>query len=381
MRYQCPECKSILSEPNCPDCPDAKPYQYPQDYPERNTAPSESTKNTYNLQGEERLRHYIDENYALPLMAGVFRTGKTQILKGFDITDQPGYNTEGGSENDIIVRGTHRGEIFIKDVNIKLAGRKTAFVDISGEHFVALCPDMDNQNHTISEQDLLVLKLLATTKKIAGLVLVIDLTTQWNAYNTDFPAYRQQIQIASSLLLLLRWLTYDPEVNLDANFLSENPNLRMIASNKVAAMGSKKRLNFPVLVLFSKADELWGKPIPEYYEQTSRCLYPAYEKPYFIARHCLRELHDALLEHARFFHFDFCHAIEVDLDTGMLVEGPPIGVGLALRWLLSMDKNIQKYRWNIDTKHWITAQWWLDLLTWHRSRWVALEELKSKRQQ
>ncbi|MEN8215618.1 MAG: hypothetical protein ABFS56_04445 [Pseudomonadota bacterium] len=312
------------------------------------------------IQGERQIEEYVDQGYGIFLMVGVSGTGKTQVLEAFQRIQ--GIPLNPFKKTGDRVHPNPPNEVKAYPIKKSLTQSKAMFVDASGENFSGLYPHLVNERGTTTKEQLRIPEIVAS--KLLGLVLLIDIKSFFgdtaSASGEDKSrqqlAREQQIKIVTWILMVFRWF-------LNGGNYHENTILPLHdhINAKVGQMtGRKTRLNIPVQVLFSKADELYDFPVPN----ADHILYPLKDSPFFIAYHHLSELHEALLEHANYFRYDFVHSIVNDPDTGIVKKNePPCGVELSLKWLL----NHRSSGWS--TQHWIQIQQMIDTLLLRGRRW------------
>jgi len=166
-----------------------------------------------------------------------------------------------------------------------------------------------------------------------------------------------QVEILAWMLVLLRWLQQGGR---------RAPGSRISFQEDVnrEVMRHRRRLKVPVLVLFSRADELNDLPLPG----SSRSLYPVGESPLLLAYHRLPRLLEVLATHVDHFRLDFVHSLVTDHDTGEIVDPEACGVSLSLAWLLDGS-----WRWpTLPTRHWIAWQRFVDAKIRGDDRWERL---------
>jgi hypothetical protein len=306
------------------------------------------------LQGQDELEEHIKEGYDFFLVAGIGGVGKNFLLKAFD-------KVQGTANVDRVstTMSTALGviEAFTIDTNFVAGVPNRAFVNISGEDFKLTYPSLQH-SRTITQDDIKILKLLASN--LRGLVLLFNLNDYWGSTERKEQideSVKKQVEIIGWFLTVFRWLfnggTY-PENN--------QHDLGTYIQGTVHKMkGRKTRLNIPVQVLFSKADELRRNKcvVPG----TEYALQPRKESPFFLAYHYLPELHEALLRHANYFRYDFARSALPDPDTGV-DEINPCGVELSFKWLLT-----PKSRFRFSTQTLIEIQQFWDKLNGRGERW------------
>lgn len=207
------------------------------------------------------------------------------------------------STNPYVLGGTNPDEVWFQP-----AGEHHVFLDPYGEFYSWLAPGYRQQLNLpdFTDEDFNFLR--AAINRLAGLVLVFDLTKV--ASDADHSMWQQQEDDFNFFLAAIRWL----------RFRKPGDSTELGMTNTIADQFAKKpKLDVPVLVLFSKADML---------DDTY-----TYQQPLAFARGYLPRLHGALMTHARWFRFDFCHTME-RIGAGDQAVERPVGVLLSMEWLL-----------------------------------------------
>jgi hypothetical protein len=393
LRYRCPSCKEIRDEDICPVCgilteplsetgtaelegagivppppppavapsPVAPPPAAP---PPRSFGPDPDRPASGPLipqAGQQQLAQYVDDGYDVYLIAGIGAAGKTQLLDAYrrDAFLSSFVKREG------LAMPTSPDRLDCHPVS--LGRRKVVFVDTSGEHFMRLYPHLSHTGE-VSEPEIDFLRL--TSRRLAGLVLLVDLKRLWTQAPRTNPEHEAQVEILSWILVLLRWLQQDG--------VYPGGRLRFQDHVNREVMRYRRRLRTPVLVLFSRADELVDVQVPEIRGAAwtgrsangTRTLFPVGESPLLLAYHRLPKLLHVLETHAEHFRFDFVHSLVTDRDTGEIVDPNACGVGLSLAWLLDPG-----WRWPaVPTRYWIALQRWLDKARGRRELWERLPD-------
>ncbi len=295
---------------------------------------------------QKEIQQYIDDGYAVYLIAGIAGSGKTQLL--------------GAYQQDAFLRQIHKsseGHALptrpnqLDCVTVPANGRKVVFVDAAGENFRRLHP-LQRLDGPVPEQDVEFLRVVSS--QLAGVVLLIGLDDLWADASAVAPGSgkRQQIEILNWVVMLLRWLQEDGaypggEISFQQHVNREVQRLR-------------RRLKVPVLTLFSRADALSGLPVPSPKglgwlpgQQRDRFLEPVGEDPLMLAYHRLPSLLNALRTHVNHFRIDFVHSLYEDPDTGALIEDGGCGLSSSLDWILD-----EAWRSRLPG---IPTRWWLDL--------------------
>jgi len=322
--------------------------------------------------GQVQVEELMKNGNDLFLVVGVEGTGKTQLLDAFDGHIQKGALSFFEKYDDgIRVDPTSPNTIkYLSIKNTLLRGNNAIFIDTAGENFSGLYPGLDK---SITQKDLKIPELVAP--RLRGLILVIELDAYWT---DEEYSKKKQIKIVTWVLMVFRWL-------LNGGVYPDNTNLSLeeYINHSVNNMkGPKTRLNIPVQVFFSKADQLYGFPVPG----SKHSLHPREDSPFFLAYHYLRGLHNALLDHTNYFRYDFVHSIVTESKTdtqeeepGVKAEEPavkeeePCGVELSFQWLFNhQGKGFPR------TEPLIEQQKRIDkLLFWRRSRWEQKSRLRA----
>lgn len=266
------------------------------------------------IRGLDEFEALLDRKTSAIVICGDSRTGKSEIVHGF-LRARNIYRGEAQimtlrapDRSQRVLGGTVAGEVWYQVIDDRLA-----FLDPSGEFFKQLSPEERRRlglPDVTEEQFQFVRKAVA---HLAGIVLVVDLTRTLGP--DDFSAWKRQEDDLNFVLAALRWLRWDntarpPQIGVSVNIAKRVSKLR--------------RIDKPVLVLFSKADQLTQ------YTNTS---------PLELAQRSLPTLHGALMTHARRFRYDFCHTMIQTAQGDTAVERP-CGVLLSMEWLLR-----EPFRW------------------------------------
>lgn len=334
----------------------AKPNPSPQSAassPQQKVTEESSTRDE-----TAQLQDYLKKGYEVFLIAGITGAGKTELLGAYK---QNAYLDE-------LVREQGRAlPTPVESLNcyaIEVGRRKVIFMDASGERFRQLYPEAGG----VGLREAQIEFLRTVSSQLRGLILLVDLGRLWGSERAQDPANARQVQIVSWVLQLLRWLRfgskYEPgPVSFQAHVNRELKTMR-------------RRLKIPVQVLFSKADCLNGLLAPQQSGHQSRpgetavhrTLFPAGEDPILLSYHCLPELLETLVTHARHFRFDFVHSLVTDRVTGAVTDSSSRGVTLSLQWLLGWS-----WRWPmIPSRYWLWLQHFLDAVVMRNDRWKRL---------
>jgi hypothetical protein len=248
------------------------------------------------------------------IICGGSQAGKSEIARGFTrarkmLRGRTSTTMLGSSDvrYDVdALGGTVPGTVWYQ-----LIDHRHAFFDPSGEFFNRFSARY-RKDQNLGDVDESYFDFVRTAvRKLAGIVLVFDLTniTDPTAENP----WQEQESVLEYTLQVLRWLRFDKKPR------DQEMELR-------ARMGmylekhKRKRLDVPVLVLFSKADRLVE------YDYTN-------EHPLSFARNNLPTLHAALLTNARRFRFDYAHTMVHRGDIDYPAKYP-CGVLLPIEWLI-----------------------------------------------
>jgi hypothetical protein len=313
--------------------------------------------------GQSQLAAYVRDGYAVYLVAGIAGVGKTELLVSYQrqrslvhdtvyLPPRAGRSAGGGP--------TPVGSVMCYP--IAAGGRKVLLVDASGEHFRSLYPHLRPAG-ALQAAEVDFLKLVG--KNLHGLALLIDLEKLWQPQRD---ADGEQLEIANWILILLRWLRYAGAYDAASSISFQDEVNR-------TAMILKRRLELPVLVLFSRADQLNGLKLPAepvlgvQSTAMARGLFPVGEQPLLLAYHALPLLYRSLRTHCTHFHVDFAHSLQLDPTGKMIAERSPVGVTTALDWLLD-----RSWRWpgTIPTRHWIWMHRQLDRFRGPSAVWRRL---------
>lgn len=253
-------------------------------------------------------------------VAGVYATGKTQMLSAF-------YKSIGvlidevkvGKDGQAVPNSPYTIEVYAVNEYVQ---RPSIFVDVAGENIQSLHPLGGESERTVTRKDLLVPELIANN--LRGLILVIDLKTYWEAQKN---VWKEQIRIVNWVVMVFRWLLYGGTYPDSDKTKTALPNY---IQNQVT-QPNWPRLDIPVSILFSKVDDFNINPFEV--PGSVHILYPTKDLPFVIARDYLQSLHKALLRDANDFRYDFIQSIVTD-KNGKVVEDKSLGVEPSLKWLL-----------------------------------------------
>lgn len=328
------------------------------------------------------LHGFLKDGFEFYLVAGIGGTGKTQMIDAFRRLPTPSGK---GGYLDLLHAKRKQGRVMptsqgsMESYPFHIGGdRKGVLVDASGEDFRDLYP---HYRHITGPEDPHVKLLGQIARRLHGLILLLDIEKLRGEADPRYPEHKQQTDILAWILSLVRWLRFD------GSYPDPNVKFHVHVDTRVRLMS--RRLDIPILVLFSRADALRGLPIPRDASHTfgppsalpsrtvgdaahERKLTPVGESPLLIAWHLLPDLHTALTTHARHFRYDFAHSIVLDQTTGTVKEDVPCGIRLSLEWLLE-----GKWSRSIGTGQWLALQRWLDVATGRSERWRRLPGIRA----
>jgi len=303
--------------PPPPPGAEAPPSQPPPPQAAPRPAPPPPPAEKKRVVGLEEFNALLNAGFQAVVICGQSRSGKSEIATGFTRANtvfrgRSQVSTAGVQSGSLhVAGGTTPGHVWFEVANTR---RKRAFLDPSGEFFRSLSPTYRQQFKLgdITEEYFDFVR--SAIGKLAGVILVVDLTSTVDAFS-DAPWRNQEIDLDFNLAAI-RWMRHDRDARIEG--LSVERNI-------AARVPGLRRLDVPVLVLFSKADLL-----PDDY---------SIENPLDFARNRLPHLHASLLTHARRFRFEFAHTMLGDPDNARR-ETRPCGVLLSMEWLLS-----DPFRW------------------------------------
>jgi hypothetical protein len=264
------------------------------------------------IKGLAKFEELIDDGFEAVLICGLGKSGKSEIASAFTRAStiirgrSQVSTTEAEAATWHSVGGTNPDEVWFEIINTR---RKLVFLDPSGEFYRRVSPaerrrlrlpDVVRDDFTFVDK---------AVKHLAAIVLVVDLTRTLDEMS-DAPWRDQEIAL-EYMLSAIRWLRYDKSASAASLQVT-----KAIAKSVL----NLPRLNVPVLVLFSKADQL-----PEHTQRN----------PMSFAKSRLGYLHGVLLTNARRFRFDFVHTmLHYGVNDDRQAE-KPCGVLLPLEWLLT----------------------------------------------
>jgi GTP-binding protein EngB required for normal cell division len=262
------------------------------------------------IRGLREFEALLDRKMKAVIICGDSGTGKSEIVFGFlrALNIHRGeaqiMNLRAPDRKPGVLSGTAPDEIWHQVVD-----DKRGFLDPSGEFFKQLSPEERRQNVLPDVTDGHFDFVKKAITHLAGVVLVVDLTRMLSL--GDYSAWKRQEDDLNFVLTALRFLRYDKK--------KTRPEAIGFSVNMAQMVKKMPRIDKPVLVLFSKADQL-----TQYTNQT----------PFDLARRYLPTLHGALMTHAKRFRYDFCHTmLHVGPKDDREVD-PPCGVLLSMEWLL-----------------------------------------------
>lgn len=260
------------------------------------------------IRGLAEVHALLDRGMEAMIVCGGSKAGKSEIAAGFTRAN----NVFRGKAmintlRTTVLTGYTLGGTLEGEVWYQIIDDKRLFLDPSGEFFNLLSAEYRQRIGVpdITDEDFQFVR--RAVSRMAGIVLVVDLTRAVD--ERDFRAWRQQENELNFILTALRWLRGDKQARPEA--IGTRANIAQRAN-------AVPMLDKPVLVLFSKADQLTN------YVNHS---------PLEFAKRRLPILHGSLMTHARRFRYDFCHTMTRTADGDREVDNP-CGVLLPMEWLL-----------------------------------------------
>jgi len=312
----------------------AAPAGTPEPAADEWARPAAAAGSRTSFEGLRQVEQYVAEGYEIFLIVGIGGVGKTELLhasrQGAFLSAFGRGQRQGGRAQRTAL-GTLQTHPFA-------AGRrKVVFVDASGEDFAALYPALQRVG-AVGPEQVAFLQLVA--RNLAGLVLLLDLDKLWRSREEN-PSDPHQQEILAWILELVRWLRLGTPYAPGAIPFQEHVDRQVRTLDR--------RLDVPVQVLFSRADELGGLTLSERPGEAwmhqggaggpERRLYPLGESPLLLAWHRLPVLWEALVTHVRWFRVDFAHSLTLDA-AGAVADETPNGVLYSLGWVLQ-----RHWRW------------------------------------
>jgi len=283
-------------KPAAQSAPAAPPLQPAEPTPEK-------------IRGLREFEALLDRKMKAVVICGDSGTGKSEIVFGFlrALNIHRGeaqiMNLRAPDRKPGVLAGTAPDEIWYQVID-----NKRGFLDPSGEFFKQLSPEERRRLMLpdVTEDSFDFVK--KALRNLAGIVLVVDLTRALGP--NDVSHWKRQEDDLNFVLTALRFLRHDKK--------KTRPEEIGFSVNMSQMVKKMPRIDKPVLVLFSKADQL-----TQYTNQT----------PFDLARRYLPTLHGALMTHAKRFRYDFCHTM-IRTGQGDSEVDPPCGVLLSMEWLL-----------------------------------------------
>lgn len=281
------------------------------------------------FEGARQLAEYVEEGYEIVLVVGIGGVGKTELLHS---SRQRAFLSSFSAATRRAGRALPTAPGRLDTHPFAVGRRKVVFVDASGEHFASLYPELQRTGQIRPEQ---IGFLELVSKRLAGVVLLVDLRRLWGGAADDQQGARQE-EVLAWVLQLLRWLEHGGRHDAESaiGFQEQvNRELRTM----------RRRLRVPVQLLLSKADELRGLAVPAPPGERwlagaagrgERRLFPLGERPLLLAYHHLPVLWPALATHVKHFRVDFAHSLITDPDSGAVTEDTANGLVYSLGWLL-----------------------------------------------
>lgn len=284
--------------------PTPAPAASPQPVPARTPTPLSKA-----IVGLDQFVGMLQSGREAVVICGGGKSGKSEIANAF-IKALAVYRRQAEiktirtrSKTRDILGGTNPDEVWYQP-----AGRRHVFLDPSGEFYRLISPTERQRLELpdITEEHFNFLR--PAVQRLAGLVLVFDLTKVANEAETSL--WQEQEEEFNFTLAIIKWLRFPKR--------GRKPDLGL--TDTIATQSARtSKLDVPVLVLFSKADML---------DDTY-----TYQPPLTFAREYLPRLHSSLVTHARWFRYDFCHTME-RTGSGDRAIDRPVGVLLSMEWLL-----------------------------------------------
>ncbi len=271
------------------------------------------------------------------LIIGIQGTGKSRLLAALARVFEP-------TTTAPVQWGCALG-VAPSSLRLRALGKEVVVLEVPADLFPASSPAAQEGGAGPPEV------LVRLSQKVQGLALAVDLEKQWSAANGPDPREgEEQIESLNRILAAFRWWRSGKAPPV----LPQHGHIPK----------PRGRLDVPVLVLFTKADQLHRLAVPDY----GRPILPEGEHPLLFAMHCLPDLYRGLLEHVERFHIDFAHSVVLDPTTGVVTHHPPCGVKLSFQWLFTAARG-----WSVPTRHRIAVQRFASQLTGKAEHWSRLE--------
>lgn len=323
--------RNVIAHPSAVRATEPRPKPNPAPEPDASTAsrrapvpppppapsapPAPPVAETFgDIRGLDEFHALLDRGVRSIIVCGDGQTGKSELAAGFIRAN----NIYRGRAQNLTLRATLRTDYVLGATNAdevwyQIVDDKLAFLDPSGEFFSRLSAEYRQRYGLpeITENDFRFVQRAA--KNLRGIVLVVDLTRVIDARQAG--AWRQQENDLKFVLSALRWLRFDDQAR---------PELIGLSTNIAQRVSALRRLDVPVLVLFTKADRLKQLTV---------------QSPMSFARQRLPVLHGALMTHAKRYRYDFCHTM-VQTAGGDQAVDHPCGVLLPMEWMMR-----DRFRW------------------------------------
>lgn len=296
--------------------------------------------------GEKELHAIIDRGFDVYLMFGFTNAGKTQFIESIQHDSALGGEfSRLGKRKRAQVMPTALNTLKAHIIDHDNGQHDTIFLDVSGENYAEL--------QKVEAEDLAAgFFNEKVIRHIRGMVVIFDLNVHWYPSEKKDTSESDQSEMLSIMLKFLRFVLF---CSADTPIDRDSPiNMNKQIDIALKKLRGSKRLPFPVLVLFSKADKLFGRIEPE----SGYAVKPIQDSPFFLAYHKLSPLHKTLEHHVNHFRYDYVHAFQEDDFGGVAMDNlrdRPCGVSGALAWL-------SHPRWRHGERIWPTAT----LVAWQR---------------
>ena len=250
------------------------------------------------------------EKFESIVICGLGNSGKSEIASGFTRANTAFRQrstistTRASSGVAYSLGGTAPGEVWFEILN---TARKLVFLDPSGEFFQKISPSERQRLRLPDITPEYFQFVRVAVQRLAGIVLVVDLTRTLDDM-AESPWRNQEIDLDYTLAAL-RWLRHDKAAAVEQ---------LGVTSLMASRLPSLRRLDVPVLVLFSKADKLGVT---------------TNELPLSFAQHKLPTLFGSIRTHARRYRFDFVSTMQ-EVNGVDRQRREPCGVLLPMEWLV-----------------------------------------------